>query len=177
METNILLTPEQIPPSYCRCFQSDCPKSDSCARFLAGKHLPEGWVTGPAVYPTARQGATCVCYKQTRIIHAAYGFRALFAEVKKKDDTPLRDRIKTYWVETPPTTATTTANAFSHPSNRNGSSTSSAGTAIQTSYASTSIATSTILSLPDYHGVVASLPRIGSHTTTPWKRAYQSVVG
>lgn len=96
METNILLTPEQIPPSYCRCFQSDCSKSDSCARFLAGKHLPEGWVTGPAVYPTARQGATCVCYKQTRIIHAAYGFRALFAEVKKKDDTPLRDRIKTY---------------------------------------------------------------------------------
>ncbi len=58
METNILLTPEQIPPSYCRCFQSDCPKSDSCARFLAGKHLPEGWVTGPAVYPTARQADT-----------------------------------------------------------------------------------------------------------------------
>lgn len=96
METNIVLTPEQIPPSYNRCFQSDCPKAESCARFLAGKHLKKGQVTGPAVYPSARQGDTCVCYKPTRIIRAAYGFNALFAEVKKKDDTPLRNRIKDY---------------------------------------------------------------------------------
>lgn len=96
METNIPLTSEQIPPSYDRCFQGDCPKADSCARFLAGKYLPEGQVAGPAVYPSARQGDTCVCYRQTRVIRAAYGFSALFAEVKKKDDTPLRNCIKAY---------------------------------------------------------------------------------
>lgn len=96
METNIPLTPEQIPSSFCRCFQSDCPKADSCIRFLAGKYIPEKWVSGPAVYPTARRGDACACYKQTRVIRAAYGFSTLFAEVKKKDDTPLRDRIKLY---------------------------------------------------------------------------------
>ena len=37
MEKNILLTPDQIPPSYVRCFQGDCPLADTCARFLAGQ--------------------------------------------------------------------------------------------------------------------------------------------
>ena len=96
METNPSVSPEQIPSSYIRCFQGDCPKADSCARLLAGKHLPEGQTTGPAVYPSARQGDSCAYYKPTRVIHAAYGFRALFAEVKKKDDTLLRNRIKAY---------------------------------------------------------------------------------
>lgn len=96
METNIPLTPEQIPPSFCRCFQSDCPKAGTCARFLAGKYIPEKWVSGPAVYPTARRGDTCACYKQIRVIHAAYGFNSLFAEVKRKDDALLRGQIKAY---------------------------------------------------------------------------------
>ena len=90
------LTPEQIPPSYARCFQADCPKADTCARFLAGKYIPTGKMWGDAVYPTARQGDTCTMYKQTRVIRAAYGFKAIFAEVKQKDDTPLRNRIKAY---------------------------------------------------------------------------------
>ena len=84
------LTPEQIPPSYARCFQADCPNADTCARFLAGKYIPTGKVWGDAVYPTARQGNTCTMYKQTRVIRAAYGFKAIFAEVKQKDDTPER---------------------------------------------------------------------------------------
>ena len=96
-KTNLpVLTADQIPPSYARCFQSDCPKADTCARFLAGKYIPEGQVRGDAVYPTARQGGDCKMYKQTRVIRAAYGFKALFAEVKQKDDTPLRSRIKAY---------------------------------------------------------------------------------
>ncbi len=90
------LTPEQIPPSFYRCFQSDCPKADTCSRFLAGKLLREGKVCGPAVYPSARTGDTCTMYKQTRVIRAAYGFTAIFAEVKQKDSTPLRSRIKAY---------------------------------------------------------------------------------
>ncbi len=96
METDITLTPEQIPPSFNRCFQGDCPKADSCAHFLAGKYLRKGQVDGPAVYPSARQGDKCVCYKQTRIIHAAYGFKSIFAEVKKKDNSFLRNRIMSH---------------------------------------------------------------------------------
>lgn len=96
MDTNIPLTPDQIPPSYARCFRSDCPKADTCARFLAGKYIREGQVCGEAVYPSAWQGGDCTMYKQTRVIRAAYGFKTLFAEVKRKDDTPLRNRIKAY---------------------------------------------------------------------------------
>lgn len=96
METDTALTPGQVPPSFCLCFQADCPRAGECIRFLAGKHAGEERTCGPAVYPAARRGSGCTCYKRTRLIRAAYGFNALFAEVKKKDDTPLRNRIKAY---------------------------------------------------------------------------------
>lgn len=88
------LTADQIPTSFARCFQSDCPRADSCMRFLAGQHIPAGKTKGEAIYPTARTGGDCKHYKQTRVIRAAYGFGALFAEVKQKDNTPLRSAIK-----------------------------------------------------------------------------------
>ncbi len=96
MTTNMISNREQIPVSYARCFQNDCPKAENCTHFLAGKYASEETKTGPAVYPSARKGDDCVCFKQVRVIHAAYGFKALFAEVKKKDDTILRERIKKY---------------------------------------------------------------------------------
>ena len=96
MNTDIPFDPARIPASFARCFQGDCPKAGACVRFLAGKHVPAGKLSGPAVYPTARRGDDCELYKPTRVIRAAYGFTALFAEVKRKDDTPLRDRLKAY---------------------------------------------------------------------------------
>ena len=96
MKTDLPLTLEQIPYTFSRCFQSDCPQADTCAHFLESKFIIKGQVSGPAIYPTSRLNGTCVCYKQTGIIHAAYGFKALFAEIKKKDEKPIRDRIKKY---------------------------------------------------------------------------------
>lgn len=96
MKTDLPLTLEQIPYTFSRCFQSDCPQADTCAHFLASKFIIKGQVSGPAIYPTSRLNGTCVCYKQTGIIHAAYGFKALFAEIKKKDEKHIRDRIKKY---------------------------------------------------------------------------------
>lgn len=96
MKTDLPLTLEQIPYTFSRCFQSDCPQADTCAHFLASKFIIKGQVSGPAIYPTSRLNGTCVCYKQTGIIHAAYGFKALFAEIKKKDEKPIRNRIKKY---------------------------------------------------------------------------------
>ena len=96
MKTDLPLTLEQIQYTFSRCFQSDCPQADTCAHFLASKFIIKGQVSGPAIYPPSRLNGTCVCYKQTGIIHAAYGFKALFAEIKKKDEKPIRDRIKKY---------------------------------------------------------------------------------
>ena len=42
------------------------------------------------------QKDTCPCYKAIRVIHAAYGFNTLFKDIKLKDDTPLRNRIKAH---------------------------------------------------------------------------------
>ena len=96
MDTPLTLTADQIPSSFARCFLQDCPLADTCARHLAAQYIPPGRMWGNAVYPPARTGDTCRMYKQTRVIHAAYGFRALFAEVKRKDDTPLRNQIRQY---------------------------------------------------------------------------------
>ncbi|QAR31708.1 hypothetical protein EQP59_10345 [Ornithobacterium rhinotracheale] len=96
MENHLTLSPEQIPASYTRCFQQECPKASHCLRFLAGKQIPNAQLSGQAVYPTARQGDTCKMFRQVRIIRAAYGFKSLFAEVKRKDSTDLRRSIIAY---------------------------------------------------------------------------------
>lgn len=96
MNTDIPFDPARIPASFARCFQGDCPKAGACVRFLAGKHVPAGKLSGPAVYPTARRGDDCELYKPTRVIRAAYGFTALFAEAGRKDSTALRNRVKDY---------------------------------------------------------------------------------
>ncbi len=96
MENNPPLTPDQIPPSFTRCFDEKCPHAAACSRYLAGRFIPEGWTTGPAVYPTARQGDRCALFRPTRVIRAAYGFDKLFEEVKHKHTSLLRRRVKSY---------------------------------------------------------------------------------
>ena len=96
MANTPVLTADQIPPSFARCFQGDCPMADTCLHFLAGQHIPEGLTCGEAIYPTARRGGDCKHYKRTRVICAAYGFTALFAEVRQKDSAALRNRVKEY---------------------------------------------------------------------------------
>lgn len=85
-----------VPPSWQLCFCDGCPLHEQCLRFQAGQHIPDGLTWGPAVYPSAYRNGQCPHFKQTRIIHAAYGFAPLFREVKQKDYTLLRDRMKTF---------------------------------------------------------------------------------
>ena len=87
---------EQVPQQYNRCFQTDCPQHDACARYLAGTLVREDQLHGPAVYPTARQGDTCAMYRPVRVIRVAYGFSTLFRNVRRRDDVPLRRRIMGY---------------------------------------------------------------------------------
>lgn len=49
-----------------------------------------------AVYPSALNADECEHFKPIRKIHAAYGFKTIFSEVKRKDDKPLRDRMIAY---------------------------------------------------------------------------------
>lgn len=90
------LTLEQIPPSYSRCFQQDCPQAESCLHFQAGKCLKRGIYEGIAIFPNARTANGCKCFHPIRSIMAAWGFQTLFTDVKAKDETPLRNLIKSY---------------------------------------------------------------------------------
>ena len=93
-QLNPPLTAAAVPPLFARCFMADCPLADSCARHLAGLYLPEDTCMGIAVFPNARQGDSCKAYKPTRTIRGAYGFTALFDNVKERDGAPLRRAIK-----------------------------------------------------------------------------------
>lgn len=94
-------TYEMLPPSWLFCFLDGCPKAEQCIRHLSSTVIPDDKTVGFAVLPTALrplQGdrGTCTHFKQIRKIRAAYGFKTLFEDVKRKDDTPLRDQLKAY---------------------------------------------------------------------------------
>ena len=90
------LTLEQIPLSYSRCFQNDCPQAEACLHFQAGKCLNPNAYEGIAIFPNARTTNGCKCFHPIRPIKVAWGFTTLFADVKAKDEKHLRNLIKAY---------------------------------------------------------------------------------
>lgn len=87
---------DQLPSSWMFCFRDECPKAEECILHLSGKFIPKDMEWGRAIFPTAVKANGCSHFKKIRKIHAAYGFKKLFEEVKRKDDKPLRDRMKEY---------------------------------------------------------------------------------
>lgn len=65
-------------------------------RFFTGQYVPGDKNTGYAVYPNVMEKASCDYYVEKRVIRAAYGFKHIFQNVKRVDDTPIRDKIKAY---------------------------------------------------------------------------------
>lgn len=96
MKQNSDLTYDMLPPSWLYCFLEGCPKAGECIRYISSKLIPDDVTIGYAVLPTALKGKDCPHFKQIRKIRAAYGFNKLFEEVKRKDDTPLRNQLKAY---------------------------------------------------------------------------------
>lgn len=86
----------EVPTGYRLCFNEHCQKHEDCIRFLAGQHVPATMMSGPAVYPNAVTDDICPFFKQTRIIHGAWGFRNLYKDVEKKDAQVLKAMIINY---------------------------------------------------------------------------------
>ena len=61
---------------------------------MAGQHVPATLMSGPAVYPNAMTNGVCPFYKQTRVIHGAWGFRNLYKNVEKTDAQVLKANMK-----------------------------------------------------------------------------------
>ena len=86
----------EVPADYKLCFNGECPRRDDCIRFLAGQHVPETMMSGPAVYPNALSDDICPYFKQTRVIHGAWGFRNLYKDVEKADAQILKAKVINY---------------------------------------------------------------------------------
>ena len=87
---------DSIPLTWKLCFNEPCPMKETCMRYFAGRHLPADKTTGPAVYPNALQKGKCKLFVERRVIRAAWGFRKIFLNVKRVDDTPIRREIHQY---------------------------------------------------------------------------------
>lgn len=96
MEQYSDLTYDMLPPSWLFCFLDGCPKADGCIRHITNRFIQHGRTCGMAVYPSALNADECEHFKPIRKIHAAYGFSTIFSEVRRKDDMPLRSKIKKY---------------------------------------------------------------------------------
>ena len=86
----------EVPAGYLLCFNGQCPRKDDCIRFLAGQYVPSTLMSGPSVYPNSVTDGVCPYFKQTRVIHGAWGFRNLYKNVAKADAQVLKAKVINY---------------------------------------------------------------------------------
>ena len=86
-----------FPSSFAVCYLANCPRKDTCLRFIAGEKLEKTKIFALCVLPYALQpNGTCQMYRDSTPIKGAYGFCTLLSNVKKKDLLPLREKIMAY---------------------------------------------------------------------------------
>ena len=93
---NKIFSFKEVPEGYYLCFNEACELHSECIRFLAGEHVPAVVMGGPCVYPNANKDGHCPYFKETRIIHGAWGFRNLFKGIPYKDAQSLKARVTNY---------------------------------------------------------------------------------
>lgn len=94
--TNIVIDIRQVPAGYIYCFNEGCPKREECLRWIAGQQIDSELTFAPTVLPSVLHMRRCPHYRKAEMQRMAWGFDKIFAEVKSKDETPLRDEIKAY---------------------------------------------------------------------------------
>ena len=72
----------KVPTFYQFCFNSQCPRSGECLRFLAGQHVPATLQTGMAIYPTAVRDGQCEFFRHTHVLRMAWGFDNIYTPLK-----------------------------------------------------------------------------------------------
>ena len=72
----------KVPTYYQLCFNSQCPRSADCLRFLAGQHAPATLQTGMAIYPAAVRGGQCEFFRHSDVVRMAWGFDNIYKPLK-----------------------------------------------------------------------------------------------
>lgn len=84
------------PTKYLMCFNDGCTKAEECTHHVATQHIRPEVVMGMAVYPTMKNRMVCPFFKKMRTIRAAWGFDAIFKDVKQREAPALRAAMKAY---------------------------------------------------------------------------------
>ncbi len=85
-----------VRPGMAYCFNSVCPMTDKCFRFIAGRYKSPEQTKGNAVYPDALQDGKCGHFITPRIINAAWGFNSLYREVTSSDLASMRSKVTVF---------------------------------------------------------------------------------
>ena len=85
-----------LPKGYIFCFNSDCPLHEECLRWKVSNQMVFDELTAQVVLPHVARLGECAFFTKAELLRMAWGFDHLFAEVKRKDDGPLRDAMKRY---------------------------------------------------------------------------------
>ena len=93
---NIIIDSRFVPQGYIYCYLSQCPRHEECLRWIASQQVEPDKLTSLCVMPKAMNQNPCPLYQKPEVQRMAFGFKKLFYDVKSRDETPLRDRIKAY---------------------------------------------------------------------------------
>lgn len=92
--TTLNIRPEDVPPSFYVCFNTQCPRCADCLRFVVGEVVSSVRDHGPCFYPCALDGqGRCSHFHRIRTVRLAWGFRPLFRSVRHEDYAMLRSRV------------------------------------------------------------------------------------
>ena len=94
--TDIVIDQRQVPSGYVYCFNDACLKHTECLRWIAGEQIDQSMTMAKTVLPTVLRKSHCPHFSKAELKRMAWGFDKIFAEVKSKDETELRESIKTY---------------------------------------------------------------------------------
>lgn len=87
---------DDVPRGYQLCFNSACSLCEQCMHYHVGQLVPDHWLGGPAVYPSAWAGGTCVKFRQKGLVQMAWGFSKLYKHVPSHQVSLARNEVYDY---------------------------------------------------------------------------------
>lgn len=84
----------RVPDHATCCFIEECPKKNECLHYLCWSWLWQNRKSGNSVFPEALRNGECKLFAPLRVVRTAWGFDALFKDVKLRDAKTLRQQMR-----------------------------------------------------------------------------------
>lgn len=87
---------KDLPYNWTYCFNDECQRKDECVCYLSRKYMKDDMLIARTVMPNAWKNKECAAFSQIRVLKVAWGFDSLFRDVKMRDASTLRLRLRSY---------------------------------------------------------------------------------